>query len=793
MANVDRRRGQSVIEAERAEDKTATGGASPAGSHASGRSQRGLLFVGGWLVLLLVAATVAWKRLPHEDGGRTDAPLGRPATTVAVPSADAIRAEFQAVADQLLTRPGGLMDVTSSERLRRFLAQPGGDFGQVLSAQCDLVQALQKEAKEEESVAEAEKLFEMLASRPTVLALEPKYHRIRAQAYLRLAEVQNCIRSHNRECCVFPLQGGGVHERKEPAREAAASYAAYLKARPDDLAVRWLLNIVLMADGSWPESVPPEHLIPATGPGASSDFPRFRDVAQACGITRQNRAGGCVVDDMDGDGLLDIVLSSCAPDASLVLYQNRGDGRFEDKTETAGIANQWGGLDLVSTDYDNDGDVDLFVMRGAWMYDEGRIRRSLLQNDGTGKFTDVTHAAGLAGAPAPTQACAWFDYDSDGDLDVFVGNESRADASVFPPEANGAGHYPSSLYRNEGDGSFTDVAQRAGVLNDRYCKGVTAGDYDDDGWTDLYVSNIGKNRLYRNRGDGTFEDVAETLDVVEPAGRSFAPWFFDYDNDGHLDLFVGAYDVPLEDAAAWHLGLPFQSAPPRLYRNRGDGTFEDTTRAMGLWRPMQPMGANFGDLDNDGWLDFYLSTGNPEYEALIPNVMFRNDGGRAFLDVTVAGGFGNLQKGHGVAFADLDHDGDQDVFNELGGFFQGDTFFNSLYENPGNANRFLTLKLVGRRTNRMAYGARIRVVVATPDGPREMHRAVGSVSSFGGSPARQEIGLGDATAIESVEIWWPASGTRQTLKDLALDSFYEVTEGGAAKKLEPRRFALAGG
>jgi hypothetical protein len=504
-----------------------------------------------------------------------------------------------------------------------------------------------------------------------------------------------------------------------------------------------------------------------------------------------NHAGGVVADDLDNDGLLDVVLSSICPDVPLAWYRNRGDGTFEDRAVGTGLEDQLGGLNLVATDYDNDGKLDLFVTRGAWMFEDGRIRNSLLHNNGDGTFTDVTRAAGLAEPKCPTQVAVWFDYDNDGDLDLFVGNESRVEPSV--QGTFGYASYPCNLYRNDGNGKFTDVAVQAGVTNDRFCKGAAVGDFDNDGWMDLYVSNIGKNRLYHNNRDGTFTDVAEKLGVVEPVHRSFATWFFDVDNDGNLDIFVGGYDAQISDLAAWYLGLPFKASPPRLYRNKGDGTFEDVTRAYGLWRPMEPMGANFGDLDNDGWLDIYLATGAPEYEALMPNVMLRNVDGRRFEDVTVAGGFGNLQKGHGVAFADLDNDGDQDVFNDVGGFWQGDVFYDSLYENPGNANHFLTLKLVGTKSNRLGYGARIKVVVQTPKGERSIHRAVGCVSSFGGSPSRQEIGLGDAVAIRAVEIWWPASGIRQTLANLDPDSFYEVTEGAEApKKLTPPRIHLKG-
>jgi len=759
-------------------------------SHPPARRRHGLLLAGFGL---LVGIGLLFARPWSAHGNATPGAPGHGAPEEAPVSADPIRAEFDAVAKRLFTEPGGWMERTASTRLQRTIEDPRTPADKVLLARCDLVKALLKEAHEQQAVQEVETVMRAVERRPGLLEHEPNFHRLRATAYLRLAEVQNCVARHNNDCCVFPLQGGGVHTEGTAAREAAVSYVNYLKARPADLAGRWLLNIVHMAQGTYPDGVPEEYRVPEKGPGSSDDFPRFLDVSQASGITRRNHAGGCVVDDIDGDGRLDIVLSSCAPDAPLACYRNEADGTFREQAGSRGLANQLGGLNLVSTDYDNDGDLDLFVLRGAWLYDEGRIRKSLLQNDGTGRFTDVTRAAGLADTQRPSQVGVWFDFDNDGDLDLFLGNESRADHSVFTTERNNDGDYPSNLFRNEGNGTFTDVARQAGVTNDRFCKGATAGDYDNDGWVDLYVSNIGKNRLYRNNRDGTFRDVAEELGVVEPAGRSFATWFFDYDNDGHLDLYVSAYDTLLDDAAAWQLGLPFKTAPPRLYRNRGDGSFEDVTRAAGLWRPMQTMGANFGDLDNDGWLDLYLTTGNPEYEALVPNVMLRNAGGGRFEDVTVAGGFGNLQKGHGVAFADLDDDGDQDVFNELGGFFRGDAYYNSLYENPGSANRFLSLKLVGTRTNKLGYGARIRVVVRTPLGERTLHRAVGSVSSFGGSPARQEIGLGDALAIESVTIRWPASGVEQVLTGLELDGRYEVTEGAAeVRKLAPQAFKLGG-
>jgi len=323
------------------------------------------------------------------------------------------------------------------------------------------------------------------------------------------------------------------------------------------------------------------------------------------------------------------------------------------------------------------------------------------------------------------------------------------------------------------------------VLNNRYAKGVTVGDYDEDGDLDLYVSNIGANRLYCNDGKMVFEDVAVRAGVEEPVQRSFATWFFDYDNDGGLDLWVAGYQCKVSDLALEALFRPYKAVPPRLYKNLRDGTFRDVTRAMGLDRPFAPMGSNFGDFENDGWLDIYLGTGDPELESLMPDVALSNRGGERFEDATSAMGLGHLQKGHGICFADLDHDGDQDLYHELGGFFPVDRFRNALFENRGPAGHFLYLDLVGTRSNRDAVGARVRVELETPAGTRELYRAPGSVASFGGSPHRLEIGLGDAKRIIKLEIRWPRTEELQVFEDVPIDAYLRVKEGEkAVERLE---------
>src|SRR5690606_39000468 len=225
------------------------------------------------------------------------------------------------------------------------------------------------------------------------------------------------------------------------------------------------------------------------------------------------------------------------------------------------------------------------------------------------------------------------------------------------------------------------------------------------------------NFLYRNNRNGTFTEFAAAARVAgTPTG--FATWFFDYNNDGHQDLFVTSYVASLDEMARHLLALPGQGTTMKLYRNMGDGTFRDATREAGLDRVLMPMGANFGDIDNDGWLDMYLGTGNPSYVSLAGSVLLRNVEGRRFVDVTASSGTGELHRGHGVAFADMDNDGDQDIVFEVGGITPGDRHALRLFENPGHGNDWLAVRLAGVKTNRSAVGARITVTVEDASGAR---------------------------------------------------------------------------
>ena len=330
---------------------------------------------------------------------------------------------------------------------------------------------------------------------------------------------------------------------------------------------------------------------------------------------------------------------------------------------------------MEQADYNNDGHLDILVLRGAWLMKAGKHPNSLLRNNGDGTFTDVTFEAGLGEDSYPTQTAAWADYDHDGDLDLYVGNEHVGEI-----------HAPNQLFRNNGDGPFPDVARQAGVLNERFTKGVSWGDYDNDRFPDLYVANLmGPNRLYRNNGDGTFTDLAVELKVTRPRA-AFPTWFWDFNNDGNLDLYVGANRGQADSLSSLvesYLGFPCDDELACLYQGDGKGGFVESAVQLGLSKLTLPMGCNFGDLDNDGFLDFYLGTGYPAYDALMPNVMYHNQAGKRFADITWNGGFGHLQKGHGVAFADFDHDGDQDLYVQMGGGATGDKFNDALFENPG--------------------------------------------------------------------------------------------------------------
>ncbi|HEV3082258.1 MAG TPA: CRTAC1 family protein [Gemmataceae bacterium] len=590
--------------------------------------------------------------------------------------------------------------------------------------------------------------------------------RLQGITALRRGETENCVDCGCDSSCIFPIQPRAVHTKPAGSTEAIKYFTEYLNRHPDSIEERWLLNLAHMTLGQYPGGVPPQHRLPLEPFKSEFDIGRFTDRAAQLGVNRFSMAGGAIMEDFDNDGLLDIVVSTQDVAGTMALYHNRGDGTFEERTKGSGLDRQLGGLYCVQTDYNNDGRPDIFVCRGGWT--EAPQRPSLLRNNGDGTFSDVTEQAGLS-TPVASQVAVWADYDNDGLLDLFVGGETGR----------------SLLYHNRGDGTFEEVAVRAGVANaGLVCKGANWGDFDGDGYPDLFVSNInGPPRLFHNNRDGTFTDVAPAMGITRPLA-GFSCWFWDYDNDGWPDILVCGYERRLGPVILSHLGLPHDGETLRLYRNLGGKTFEDVTEAVGLNVSTAPMGSNFADFDNDGYLDFYLGTGSPNYRMLIPNRMFKNVDGKRFADITMSSGTGHLQKGHGVACGDWDRDGNIDLFEELGGATPGDRFRSVLFQNPGHKNHWITLKLQGKKTNRPALGARIKITLPTKT-PQQIYRQVTTGSSFGGNPFQQTIGIGLASQIESLEITWPASRTTQVFRNVPVDRAIEITEFESAYRVLP--------
>jgi hypothetical protein len=600
------------------------------------------------------------------------------------------------------------------------------------------------------------------AEKSTPLACKYLYTIIYLQGLsgLRIGENENCVLCRGESSCIIPIAPSAIHKNPDGSRLAITHFREYLQQFPDDLAVRWLLNLAHMTLGEYPGQVDRQFLVELDRFLHSEfDIGKFRDIGDLVGVNRFNQAGSGILDDFDNDGRLDLVVSSSAANEAMAFYRNRGDGTFQECADKAGLNTQRRALYCVQCDYNNDGWLDIFVCRGAWVVQS--MSPSLLRNNGDGTFTDVTDKAGLY-QPLNSNCAAWADYDNDGFADLFICCETQ----------------PNRLYHNKGDGTFEDVSARAGLLEGglRFCKGAAWIDYDNDDYPDLFLNNFnGDAQLFHNNRDGTFREVAKPLGIDGP-NKGFSCWAWDFDNDGWLDIFATAYDDSLQEVVKGLQGQP-NSTPARnkLYRNQGGKGFQDCTREAGLDQAFACIGSNFGDFDNDGYLDFYLGTGGMSFSTLVPNRLFKNVAGQRFADLTVSSHTGHLQKGHGVSCGDWDRDGDVDIFIQIGGAVPGDKYHNVLFQNPGQGNHWLTVKLIGKKTNRAAVGARIKAVTGG-DKPLTVCRHITSGSSFGANPYQQTLGLAQAQRVARLEIHWPTSGATQVFHDVAVDQAIEVTE-----------------
>jgi tetratricopeptide (TPR) repeat protein len=555
-------------------------------------------------------------------------------------------------------------------------------------------------------------------------------------------------------------------------KEFAAAAEAFRKAFDLAPSTLHLYDLMLAYDGmgGYPGDLPERYRFPLRPEAVDRANPpalRFTDIAPKLQIDKLAGAGPCGWADYDGDG--DHDLMACGCDTFCTLYRAEGS-RFTDATLKAGLGRLEPGFGLAWADYDNDGDPDAYIARNGW---NGPSRNSLLRNDGNGTFTDVAAAARVDDAGSSFHA-AWFDYDRDGWLDLFVSNGVYLDGSA------------NQLYRNKGDGTFANVTQQAGLTEapGYGTIGVALGDVDGDGWPDIFLHGRSTyNRLYRNNHDGTFSDVAARAGVRGAGTQNgYIALFSDLDSDGDLDIFTGSlapWEQVVEGYRAGYQPGPLEHIP-RFYRNNGDATFTDDSVKAGLMYPLGIMAGSIADLDNDGYQDIYLGTGNPELRRLEPNIFYHNRAGKVFEDLTRHTGTGTLGKGHGITFIDWDRDGDLDMYAELGGFYHGDWWHSAFFLNEaGNRNHWLQVKLEQPARNRDAIGATVTVVA----GPWRQIQVLTAGRGFGSTdPPLLHFGLGAARKVDSVTVVWP-DGERQTLPEQAADRLITIRKAEAQKKM----------
>ena len=602
-----------------------------------------------------------------------------------------------------------------------------------------------------------------------------------AVGFLRMGENDNCVSNHNSASCILPLKSKAFHKNTKGSLSAIDIYSQLLGVYPDDLQSRWLMNIAYMTLGKYPTGVPKEYLIQFDALDEKVEgFVPFENLAVDLGVDVNGLAGAAMTEDFNNDGHLDIFCSSYGLNDNVKLFMSDGKGGFVDETDKAMLMGITGGLNAKQADFNNDGFMDILVLRGAWLDKGGEWPNSLLKNNGDGTFSDITIASGTLSF-CPTETASWADVNNDGLLDFFIANENNND-----------NQFPCELYINNGNETFTNVAKDWGLAgNFGYAKAAIWADFNNDGLQDLFISCLNNaNKLFMNRGrignskKFKFENIADKAGVILPK-QSFPAIVFDYNNDGLEDIFCTSFPTEKlsrvgEEAALEILGKPSNAEKSRLFKNNGNETFTDVSKEMNLWKQTFAMGFSFGDIDNDGWLDIYAGTGAFEFTSLVPNRVFKNMEGKRFAEITHSSGMAHLQKGHGIAFGDLDNDGDQDIYTTLGGAVEGDNAHNALFANPNHVNHWITLQLQGKKGARDAQNSKVKITVSTPTGSQSYYHVVGSGGSFGANSIQLEAGLGKATKIESIEVsWYGNPKNKQVFKNVEMDQIVKLTEGMA--------------
>ncbi len=569
-----------------------------------------------------------------------------------------------------------------------------------------------------------------------------KYYRLLANAYLRLGEESNCFHKSELNACTLPFTDETTHIDQEGSKKAMELYQQLLAQDPNDMESKWLLNIAARTINKL-ETLKEEQIIPLND--KVQDGLNFINVFKA---TELGHAGGSSFADFDNDGDLDLFTTSYHLDENVKYYENR-NGKWVDKTKKSKLVGITGGLNFIHGDVNNDGFQDILILRGGWLSSYGQFPLSLLINQDGKQFIDATKDWGIR-LRQPTQTACFSDIDLDGKLDLIVGGEATQGMNI-----------PLRVFTNLGS-RFEEVTASSGINFQGFIKGVIASDVNNDRYPDLFVSVLGgNNKLYLNdpKALGTFVDASKEYGIERP-WASFVSWFFDYDNDGYQDLYVGGYNIDdkqrlLTETAKDFVGDTVNFSHPMLYKNVEGAFFKDVTDSLKLSYELFGMGGNFGDVNNDGYEDIYIGTGEFNMWAVMPNRLFVNQAGVAFADASFSSGLAMIQKGHGISFGDFDDDGDQDIFHTIGGAVEGDVFMNYLYENRSVTGNWINLKLVGERSNKAAIGAKTTFYFRENGLARKVVKEVSTGGSFGNNSLELEAGLGQATSIDSVRVLWP--------------------------------------
>ena len=519
---------------------------------------------------------------------------------------------------------------------------------------------------------------------------------------LRRGENDNCILCRGESSCILPIAPPPCTPSQKVRDWRSSTSPSTSHQFPDDLEVRWLLNVAHMTLGEHPHKVDPRYLVSLDHFQKSEfDIGQFRDIGHLVGVNRFNQAGGGIMDDFDNDGLLDIVTTTFDPAGVMAFYRNNGDGKLREPHGS--------GRPGRSTWRARTASRPTTTTTATWTFSSSAgpgcrrtlpMRPSLLRNNGNGTFTDVTDEAGLldrsirSPPPGPTT--------------------TTTAGSIC---SSAASNNPTGCIATCKNGTFEEVAAAAGVAG---AQAIAVQRRRLDRLRQRRLPRPVPQSPLRGRWSAVSQQSQRHLhERFAAAGHrraraGFSCWAWDYDNDGWLDIFATCYDRTLEDVVKGCSASRTSCTPTGSIAIAQGKGFEDVTKEAGLDMVFATMGSNFGDFDNDGFLDMYLGTGDPNLATLVPNRMFKNIDGRRFAEITASSDTGNLQKGHGVACGDWDRDGNVDIFIQMGGAVNGDKYHNILFQNPGHENHWLTVKLVGKKTNRAAIGARIKVVQRRP-------------------------------------------------------------------------------